>query len=734
MANALPHKYKPFLTGFLYSYSQIFFSKKPVFALCVLLVSFLDWRMGLAGASGVLLSNGFAWWLGFDRKALSDGLFGFNSLFVCMALGQTYQFNLQLGALIVVSAMLCLLVTVGLSAVLRPYGLPFLSLPFVFVLWIVLFAVRSYSAVELSEGNIFLLNYLYEVGGLGLVDLYEWIEALPIPEFISAYFKSLGAICFQPNLLAGVLLTIGLLLHSRIAFLLSLVGFAMGYLFYYWIGGNPAHIHYSYIGFNFILVAIGLGGFFFLPTKRIFLLVIAVSPIIAVIIGATTALMLPWQLPVYSFPFAIVVMLVVYASHFAQSSKIFQKPVVQQYSPERNLYFFQNQMSRFSKATVFRIHLPFFGEWTVSQGHGGKPTHQGDWKEAWDFVVEDAGGKTYEGEGRRVEDFFAYNLPVNAPAEGWVVAVVEHVPDNAVGGVNVEDNWGNTVVVKHGEYLYSKVSHLKKGSIKVKVGEYVHKGQALGNLGNSGRSPEPHIHFQLQATAYVGATTLKYPLAYYMQKDDAGKYAFRQFQYPGEGEVVSNVKTTPLLVEALSMQPGMRFRFAVERNGTAAGEELWEVFTSPDNQRYVYSKTTDSTAYFENDGVQLYFTAYYGRPGTLLHHFFLGAYRLVLGYYDKLKITDEIPVYELDRGLSRVPQDFLAPFWRFSRNEYALLYSSSDSAIRPKRVELHSEVRRMKYGSEKSRIQFRMLFEKQRLERFEVEMEGGERISAQYVD
>ena len=42
------------------------------------------------------------------------------------------------------------------------------------------------------------------------------------------------------------------------------------------------------------------------------------------------------------------------------------------------------------------------------------------------------------------------------------------------------------------------LAHLKRGSIVVKVGDNVKRGQLLGKCGNSGNSSEPHLHYHLQ--------------------------------------------------------------------------------------------------------------------------------------------------------------------------------------------------------------------------------------------
>jgi murein DD-endopeptidase MepM/ murein hydrolase activator NlpD len=38
---------------------------------------------------------------------------------------------------------------------------------------------------------------------------------------------------------------------------------------------------------------------------------------------------------------------------------------------------------------------------------------------------------------------------------------------------------------------------LQKGSIKVSVGQKITKGMVIGNVGHSGNSTSPHLHFQV---------------------------------------------------------------------------------------------------------------------------------------------------------------------------------------------------------------------------------------------
>jgi murein DD-endopeptidase MepM/ murein hydrolase activator NlpD len=43
------------------------------------------------------------------------------------------------------------------------------------------------------------------------------------------------------------------------------------------------------------------------------------------------------------------------------------------------------------------------------------------------------------------------------------------------------------------------LAHLKRGSVRVKTGDTVKRGQEIGRCGHSGNSTEPHLHFQFQS-------------------------------------------------------------------------------------------------------------------------------------------------------------------------------------------------------------------------------------------
>lgn len=711
-----------YFEGALNSYAQIFFSNDRWFGILLIIASFIDPYVGISGFIAVLVSQFFALWLGFSQENVRNGVYGFNSVMVGLVMGALFKQSPQFFVLLVFISLFTLMMSIAFSSSLGKNRLPFLSFPFIIGVWVVILTGRSYLALSMSERGIYTINELWSYGGPTLVNLYETLNNLPIPEAVDVYLKSLGAIFFQYNIISGIIICIGLLIYSRIAFSLSIIGFVTGYFFYYYFQGDFTQLYYSYIGFNFILTAIALGGFFLIPSIKSYLIVVLVTPMIALLISACSIIMGVFQLPIYSLPFNIIVLMVIYVLQLRLFPKKLDLVVYQQFSPEKNLYKHINRLERFKNDTYIHIHLPFFGEWRVSQGHEGNITHKGDWKEAWDFDIINDSGNTYKMPGTAVEDFYCFNLPVLAPQAGYVVTIEEEIEDNPIGGVNLENNWGNTVILKHGDYLYSKLSHLKKDSIKVKEGDSVKKGDKIGTCGNSGRSPEPHIHFQLQSTPYIGSKTLKYPICYYISKD-GDKQEFHSFSYPQEKQIISRVSTTKLVKDAFYFIPGNTFRFRV--NGQIVE---WEVFTDALNQTYIYCHTTKSYAYFVNNETLHYFTDFVGSRKSLLYHFYVAAHKILLGYYQDMGIKDQLPISTFYSGISRFVQDFVAPFYIYLKANYNATFAEQDNDMEPTEILIKTSAS-VKGILSKKETEFELHLKKHKLQKFVIKENGKETIA-----
>lgn len=582
------------------------------------------------------------------------------------------------------------LISVWLTSLLFKANLPLLGLPFLAGIWTILLSVRSFDALTLNERGLFMLNEVYRLGGNNLLQFYEFIQYPPIPDFWIVFLKSLGAIFFQYNVLSGIFIAAGILIYSRIAFSLSLLGFTTGYYFYQFIGGGTAELYYSFIGFNFILASISLGGFFVVPSFRSYGLVVILTPVMAMLVSALNYLFKDLQIPLYSLPFNFLILLMIYVLRLNFTGKGIQLVQQQAFQPEKNLYRHLNEQTRFAHHVAISLHPPFWGEWVVSQDDHGKITHLGEWRHAWDFVVKDDKALTYKPPGTQLTDYYAYNLPVLSPAAGTVVEIMDGVEDNPVGGVELQKNWGNTVVLWHGNLLYSKLSHLKTGSIPLKVGQTVQKGDTLGVCGNSGRSPEPHIHFQVQATPYIGSRTIQYPLAYYLENKNK-EWTFHSFGYPKEGSTIRSINKSRLLQLAFNWPIGKVWLWEFKDNKGHASMYRWEVLCDEWGNRYLWCPRTKSAAWFNLNDSCFWFYHFSGDKNSLLYHFYRATYKVPFSVEKEIQFVEEFPLHLICNNLTRYVQDFLSPFGLFMKADYGYLPSKTDDPHHPTKITLQTQ-------------------------------------------
>ena len=503
----------------LNSYSVIFFLNDKVFALGLLLVTFLNFYAGLSGFISALTSILIANVMGFDKMQLKKGLFSFNALLTGIGMGTFFDPGTVYFSLLLLASLLTLILSVTMGGWLGKYGLPHLSVPFVITFWFILFPSSLFENLGLTQRNVYWINEMYTVGGNNLLNFFQTVDNFSINHSLDIYLRSLSSIVFQNNIIAGVLIAALLLFSSRIAFSLTVVAYISASLFASFTGSEAASISYFNIGANYMMVALAIGGFFAIPSKYSYLWTILLVPLTSLVLLFMTKFFGGIHLPIFSLPFSFVAILFIYFLMMRKNPTNLILTPIQHYSPEVNLYSYSNNKSRLSNLLYFPLHLPFWGEWMVSQGHNGKYTHKGDWGKAFDFVLLDEENKSYRSRGLLCENYYCYNKPVLAPADGIVEVVIDEYDDNDIGKVNVVNNWGNTIIIRHLPELFTQISHLRKGTFKVAKGDHVKRGDLLALCGNSGRSPEPHVHFQVQASPNLGAKNNRLSICLLFRED-----------------------------------------------------------------------------------------------------------------------------------------------------------------------------------------------------------------------
>jgi hypothetical protein len=129
-----------------------------------------------------------------------------------------------------------------------------------------------------------------------------------------------------------------------------------------------------------------------------------------------------------------------------------------------------------------------------------------DWEQIQD-------GATFTGDARDVHSYFAYGKPVLAVADGHVVTARDGLPDNVPGHgesfhpavpITIETVAGNSITLDLGGGQFAYYMHLQPGSLRVKAGDRVRRGQLLARIGSTGDAREPHLHFEVTTSSKLG--------------------------------------------------------------------------------------------------------------------------------------------------------------------------------------------------------------------------------------
>ena len=170
---------------------------------------------------------------------------------------------------------------------------------------------------------------------------------------------------------------------------------------------------------------------------------------------------------------------------------------------------------------MVELQYPFTGAWLVQNSPADRVPSHGTrllgTSYAIDFTPVDRNGRSARFTLASLvrpeppEHFAGFGRAVQAPVSGLVCAAHDGETDHAafrglpsIGYAatqarRVREGWlglaGNHVMIESAG-LFVALCHLKRGSVRVRPGQWVECGEVLGACGNSGNSTEPHLHVQ----------------------------------------------------------------------------------------------------------------------------------------------------------------------------------------------------------------------------------------------
>ena len=238
-----------------------------------------------------------------ERGMIDAGLFGFNGVLVGLALVAFTSADFRTGAVpslhmlvyIVFAQALTAVVFSTIGTLLAPFRVAALTMPFVLVGWLFLFAVLKFAAIDAGP----LTKPVSP-------DEYSPLVEYVLPTWYMGIGNGIGQIFFQDNWITGYLILLGIAVNSRISAGMALMGAAGAALTAAIFGGPEGAIRDGLFGYNAALTAIAVGGFFLVLTPASFLYAVF-GVVISTWLWASVAIFLaPIGMPVLTSTFVLV--------------------------------------------------------------------------------------------------------------------------------------------------------------------------------------------------------------------------------------------------------------------------------------------------------------------------------------------------------------------------------------------------------------------------------------------
>ena len=171
---------------------------------------------------------------------------------------------------------------------------------------------------------------------------------------------------------------------------------------------------------------------------------------------------------------------------------------------------------------------------------------------AIDFIKMDSQGRYAKGDENVIENWYGYGNDVLAVSDGVVASMQDGFPESSTLSehpqYSAEKASGNYISLKIGDNKFVFYEHLKPGSIKVKSGEKVKRGDVIASLGFTGQTTGPHLHLHVaDKDSLLGAEGLPFVfdtftlLGRYSDFDNFGKRPW----LPGDSSSVVDNEMPP---------------------------------------------------------------------------------------------------------------------------------------------------------------------------------------------
>ena len=289
--------------------SQVLLLNNAWTGLLILLGLFIgSWKVGVRALIASVIALLLAKRTNYSEEEINTGLSGFNPVLTAIAL--TLFLVPKWYSLIII--LVAIIITMPIGSAFReffkPFGVPMLTMPYVFVSWLILLMSFQFKFVN-ADVNI-LPNAIQEIQFSG-----HHIQ------FINAFLSGFSEIFLLKSVLAGTLILIGIFIASRKAGVYAIVANLIGFLAVIVLGANHDQINEGLFGYNVILTVLALGIAFRTRIQRPISIVLGILLTVVIHAGMTT-LLTPYGLPVFTLPFIIATWIMLFAGNQMKAQEI----------------------------------------------------------------------------------------------------------------------------------------------------------------------------------------------------------------------------------------------------------------------------------------------------------------------------------------------------------------------------------------------------------------------------
>lgn len=260
-----------------------------------------NWKVGIMALAASIIALLLAKRTNYSNEEINTGLAGFNPVLTAIAL--TLFLVPEWYSILI--AFIAIVITMPIGSAFReffkPFGVPMLTMPYVFVSWVILLMSFQFKFVN-ADVNI-------------LPDTVQEIQFSGHSiHFINAFLSGFSEIFLLKSIMAGLLILIGIFIASRKAGVFAIVANLIGFTAVLVLGANHDQINDGLFGYNVILTVLALGVAFRTRIQRYISIVLGILLTVVLHAGMTT-LLTPFGLPVFTLPFIIATWIMLFAGN-----------------------------------------------------------------------------------------------------------------------------------------------------------------------------------------------------------------------------------------------------------------------------------------------------------------------------------------------------------------------------------------------------------------------------------